>query len=56
MIITATLMVVAAMANPIIKRENVFWLLKAMRFAMNEDTFNILNLVSCKTNIFKISQ
>jgi len=38
-IITATLIIVAVMARPIIKRENVFCLLKAIRLAIKEDTF-----------------
>jgi hypothetical protein len=51
-IITATLIMVAVIAKPIINREKVFCLLKAIRFAINEETFKTLNLVSCKTNFF----
>lgn len=40
MIITATLMAVAAMANLMIKREKERCRLKAMRLAINEAIFN----------------
>ena len=39
-IITATLMVVAVIASPIINLEKVFCLLKAILLAMKDDTFN----------------
>jgi hypothetical protein len=39
-IITATLIVVAAIASPIINLEKVFCLLKAIRLAIKDDTFN----------------
>ena len=41
-IITATLIMVAVIANPIMKREKVFCLLKAMRFAIKDETFKPL--------------
>jgi len=40
MIITATLMVVAAMASRIINLEKDFWRLKAIRVAIKEEIFN----------------
>jgi hypothetical protein len=39
----ATLNVVAAIASLMIKRENVFCRLKAMRFAIKADIFNSVN-------------
>jgi hypothetical protein len=43
---------VAVIARPIMKRENVFCLLKAIRPAINEETFKRPKFDFCKTNFF----